>query len=80
MNLLQQKTQSAALFADVPLHQLLEVDYTKMSEAERRALVEHLTQISHTPAARRAVVKKESKAISTKGKYEHTAEAFSHLL
>lgn len=80
MNLLQSKTNSADLFSDVPIHQLLDVDITKMNNNELDALISHLGQLQHAPAARRSIAKKESNSLKKGTKHETTADAFSHLL
>ncbi len=80
MNLLQSKTNSADLFNDVPIHQLLDADITKMTTGELDAFISHMGQIQHAPAARRSIAKKESKSLKKGTKHETTADTFSHLL
>lgn len=80
MNLLQSKTNSADLFSDVPIHQLLETDFNKLNDNELDALIAQLTQVQHAPAARRSIAKKESKSLAKGTKHETTADAFAHLL
>ncbi len=79
MNLLQSKSNSAELYADVPIHQLLDADFSKMSIPEIDAYIAHMGQIQHNPAARRSVAKKESASMKKGKKHETTEVAFSHL-
>lgn len=80
MNLLQSKTNSADLFSDVPIHQLLDVEFTTLNDNELDALIAQLNQVQHAPAARRSIAKKESKSLAKGKKHETTSDAFSHLL
>lgn len=79
MNLLQSKSNSADLFSDTPIHQLLDMELTDMTPAQLDAFIEHTTRIQHQPAARRATHKKESTAIKKGTKHETTETAFAHL-
>ena len=79
-NLLQSKSNSAALYADVPIHQLLDVEFSKLNINELDQFITHLTQVQHAPAARRSVTKKESKALSKGQKHETVDDTFAHLL
>lgn len=79
LNLLQSKTNSGSLFADVPIHQLLEKPLEAMTPAELDAFIEHTATIIHSPATRRATTKKEAKAIKKGDKHETNQDRLSHL-
>jgi len=80
MDLLKSKTNSADLFSDVPIHQLLTADFTTFNDNEIDAYIAQLTQVQHAPAARRSIAKKESTSLSKGKKHETTTDTFAHLL
>lgn len=65
---MSQKTLGSlkASFEELPFHQLLETDTTKMTDDEKRVLVEVLQERRQCAQKRRSVQKKESDKISGK--------------
>ena len=80
MDLLQSNTFSHELYADVPVHQLLDIDITKLSPKELNAYIEKLDTVKHAPATRKAVARKESRAISKGTAHETIDKTLAHLL
>lgn len=57
-----------ASFEELPLHQLIDLDTSQMTDAEKRVLVEVIQEVRQSAQKRRSVNRKQSDKISGKSK------------
>lgn len=78
--LLESKTNSDALFQDVPFHQLVEQDITQMNDAQLAALLNTTRMRRVSPSERRVANSNAVKRLTGKKAAKPVSENFSHLI